>query len=231
MKKYQSAVLYEHYPLHNLPMSKQAIQSLEWRYATKKFDPTKKLSKEQLDTILESMRLTASSYGLQPWKFVVVKNPEVREKLKAAAWNQSQVTEASDFVVLCVRTDVDASYVDAYMKRISEIRSIPTENLAGFADMIKGTINGRTPEQVVEWSTRQVYIALGTALLSSAEAHIDACPMEGFDSSAFDTILDLPAKNLSSKVCLALGFRADSDDMAGLSKVRFDTSDVIVEIA
>lgn len=205
-------------------------KSLEWRYATKQFDSTKKLTQEQLHSILESMRLSASSYGLQPWKFVVVKNPEIREKLKASAWNQSQVTDASDFVVLCVRTDVDEAYVDAYMKKISEIRSVPVEQLSGFADMIKGTIRGRTPEQVLEWSTRQVYIALGTALLAAAETNIDACPMEGFDSSAFDTILDLPAKNLSSRVCIALGFRAESDAMAGISKVRFDSSDVVVEI-
>ncbi|MBU3668340.1 MAG: NAD(P)H-dependent oxidoreductase [Candidatus Taylorbacteria bacterium] len=206
-------------------------KALEWRYATKQFDSTKKLTEEQLNTILESMRLSASSYGLQPWKFVIVQNPEVREKLKAASWNQPQVTDASHFVVLCVRTDVNEAYVDAYMKKISETRSVPVEQLSGYADMIKGTLGRRTAEQILEWSTHQVYIALGTALLAAAETNIDACPMEGFESSTFDTILDLPAKNLSSRVCIALGFRAESDEMAKAPKVRFDSSDVVIEIA
>ena len=208
----------------------QSIESLQWRYATKEFDPTKELSKVQLDTILESMRLTASSYGLQPWKFVVVENTEIREKLKAAAWNQSQITDASALVVLCTRTDINPEYVDMYMKHVSEVRSIPVEQLSGFADMIKGTLSRRTPEQVVEWSTRQVYIALGTALLTAAEMKIDACPMEGFDSGSFDSILDLPSKNLTSRVCLTLGFRSDKDSMAHVSKVRFADSEVIETI-
>lgn len=204
------------------------INALNWRYATKSFDPSKKLSDEQLDTILESMRLSASSYGLQPWKFIVVSNPETRTALRAAAWDQTQVTDASVFIVLTVRTDVDAAYVDAYMKSIADARGMDVSALAGFADMIKGTISRRTAEQVIDWSSRQVYIALGTALTTAAQLEVDACPMEGFDESKFDEILGLKEKRLTSRVCLALGFRSAEDTSASYKKVRFAKNEVIV---
>jgi nitroreductase len=204
------------------------INALNWRYATKSFDPSKKLSDEQLDTILESMRLSASSYGLQPWKFIVVSNPETRTALRAAAWDQTQVTDASVFIVLTVRTDVDAAYVDAYMKSIADARGMDVSALAGFADMIKGTISRRTAEQVIDWSSRQVYIALGTALTTAAQLEVDACPMEGFDESKFDEILGLKEKGLTSRVCLALGFRSAEDTSASYKKVRFAKNEVIV---
>ncbi len=206
------------------------INALNWRYATKSFDSSKKLSDEQLDTILESMRLSASSYGLQPWKFVVVSNPETRTALRAAAWDQTQVTDASAFVVLTVRTDVDAAYVDAYMKSIADTRGMDVAALSGFADMIKGTISRRTAEQVVEWSSRQVYIALGTALTTAAQLEVDTCPMEGFDSAKFDEILGLKEMNLSSRVCLAIGFRSAEDTSASYKKVRFAKDEVVVTV-
>lgn len=206
------------------------INALNWRYATKSFDSSKKLSDEQLDTILESMRLSASSYGLQPWKFVVVSNPETRTALRAAAWDQTQVTDASALVVLAVRTDVDAAYVDAYMKSIADARGMDVAALSGFADMIKGTISRRTAEQVVDWSSRQVYIALGTALTTAAQLEVDTCPMEGFDEAKFDEILGLKEKNLSSRVCLAIGFRSAEDTSASYKKVRSAKDEVIVTV-
>lgn len=206
------------------------INALNWRYATKSFDSSKKLSDEQLDTILESMRLTASSYGLQPWKFVVVSNPETRTALRAAAWDQTQVTDASAFVVLSVRTDVDAAYVDAYMKSIADTRGMDVSALTGFADMIKGSISHKTAEQVVEWSSKQLYIALGTALTTAAQLEVDTCPMEGFDSAKFDEILGLKEKNLSSRVCLAIGFRSTEDTSASYKKVRLSKDEVIVTV-
>lgn len=206
------------------------INALNWRYATKSFDSSKKLSDEQLDTILESMRLSASSYGLQPWKFVVVSNPETRTALRAAAWDQTQVTDASAFIVLTVRTDVDVAYVDAYMKSIADTRGMDVTALSGFADMIKGTISRRTAEQVVEWSSRQVYIALGTALTTAAQLEVDACPMEGFDEAKFDEILGLKEMNLSSRVCLAIGFRSAEDTSASYKKVRSAKDEVVVTV-
>jgi nitroreductase len=204
------------------------INALNWRYATKSFDSSKKLSDDQLNTILESMRLSASSYGLQPWKFVVVSNPETRTALRAAAWDQTQVTDASAFVVLAVRTDVDAAYVDAYMKSIADTRGMDVAALSGFADMIKGTISRRTAEQVIDWSSRQVYIALGTALTTAAQLEVDTCPMEGFDEAKFDEILGLKEMNLSSRVCLAIGFRSAEDTSATYKKVRSAKDEVVV---
>ncbi|MDQ5911927.1 MAG: hypothetical protein QG568_140 [Patescibacteria group bacterium] len=206
------------------------INALNWRYATKSFDSLKKLSDEQLDTILESMRLSASSYGLQPWKFVVVSNPETRTALRTAAWDQTQVTDASAFIVLAVRTDVDVAYVDAYMKSIADTRGMDVTALSGFADTIKGTISRRTAEQVVEWSSRQVYIALGTALTTAAQLEVDACPMEGFDEAKFDEILGLKEMNLASRVCLALGFRSIEDASASYKKVRLVKDEVVVTV-
>lgn len=206
------------------------IKSLNWRYATKSFDSTKKISEEQLNTILESMRLSASSYGLQPWKFIVVQNPDKRTALRAAAWDQPQVTDASAFIVLAVRTDVDAAYVDKYMQSIADIRGIDVSSLSGFADMIKGTISRRTTENVIDWSSRQVYIALGTALTTAAQLEIDTCPMEGFDSAKFDEILGLKEMNLSSRVCLAVRFRSAEDTSASYKKARFSKEEVVITI-
>ena len=206
------------------------IDALKWRYATKKFDATKKLSQEQFDTVLESLHLSASSYGLQPWKFIVVTNPEIRAKIKAAAWNQTQITDASHLIVLAVQTTVDAAYVDRFVASVSKTRNVPVDALKGYADMMKGSIAGRTPESVVDWSSRQVYIALGTALTAAAVSGIDACPMEGFDPKQVDDILGLAKMGLQSRVLMPVGFRAADDDMAKAPKVRFSKEEVVIEV-
>ncbi|MEI8249494.1 MAG: NAD(P)H-dependent oxidoreductase, partial [Candidatus Taylorbacteria bacterium] len=198
--------------------------------ATKKFDATKKLSPEQLDIVLESLRLSASSYGLQPWKFIVVTNPEIRAKLRASAWNQTQVTDASHLIVLAVQKNVDAAYVDRFVSSVAETRHMPVDALKGYADMMKGAISSRTPESVKEWSSRQVYVALGTALTAAAVSGIDACPMEGFDTAAFDEILGLAKLGLESRVLMPVGFRASDDDMAKAAKVRLARKDVVIEV-
>lgn len=206
------------------------ITSLNWRYATKKFDSTKKLSDEQLEKITESLRLSASSYGLQPWKFVMVKNPETREKLKEVAWNQTQITDASHLFVLCIRKDIDASFVDHFIKSISETRGISEETLKGYSDMMKGTISKLSNDEINQWSARQLYISLGTALASAAFYEIDACPMEGFDNAKFDEILGLSGLGLESKVVLTVGFRSADDETANYKKVRFTKEEVFVEM-
>lgn len=206
------------------------LNSLNWRYATKKFDATKKLSAEQLDTVLEAMRLSASSYGLQPWKFVVVENPETRAALRTAAWDQSQFTDAGALVVLCSRTDVDAAFVDAYVKSVADTRGMDVAALAGYSDMMKGSIAQKGPSATAEWNIRQVYIALGTALAAAATIEVDACPMEGFDNAKFDEILGLKAQNLASAVCLAVGFRSPEDASAAYRKVRFAKEEVVITV-
>lgn len=211
-------------------MQKDIISALNWRYATKGFDPLKKVSEADFNTIVESMRLSASSFGLQPWKFVVVSNPALRTKMRAAAWDQAQVTDASHLIVLAVRKDINAALVDTYMKSIAVTRGMQVSDLKGFADMIKGSITAKGPEGAQAWAARQVYIPLGTALLSAATMGIDACPMEGFDPAQVDTILGLDKLGLQSLAFLTLGYRSATDTTAAYKKARFAKNDVVVEI-
>lgn len=210
---------------------KNIIEALQWRYATKEFDTSKKLSVEQLHTLTEALRLSASSYGLQPWGFVVVSNPEARAKLREAAWGQAQITDASELIVLCVKKNVDSALVETWMQSIAKTRGIDIAELKGYADMINGSIAGReNPDAAKEWASRQVYIALGTLLAAAAVEEIDTCPMEGFDNKKFDEILGLDALGLESRVLAAVGFRSTTDKMASLPKSRFPKEDVVVEI-
>ena len=206
------------------------IDALNWRYATKAFDATKKLSDEQLRTLAESLRLSASSYGLQPWKFFVITNPELRTQLRAAAYDQSQITDASHLIVIAAAKDMSAAHIDAFFASISETRGAPAEALQGYKDMVTGTVSRLSPEQIQAWNTRQAYIALGTLLTSAAIERVDACPMEGFDTAKFNEILGLDAQGLTAAVVCPVGFRADSDTMAAYKKVRFGAADVIVEL-
>lgn len=210
---------------------KNSIEALEWRYATKVYDPTKKLTDDQLNVLLESLRLAPSSYGLQAWKFIVVTNPEVRKQLRAVAWDQSQVTDASHLIVCAVPTTVDESLIDGYIDYVSQVRSVPKENLQGYESMMDGAIAHMTPEMRVEWVTRQVYLALGLMLGIAAIEGIDATPMEGFDQKKFDEILGLQEQGYTARVSVALGFRADSDTYAHEKKVRFPKDKVFTMVA
>ena len=210
-------------------MKKSAIiESLEWRYATKKFDSAKKVSDEDFNEILEAGRLAPSSFGLQPWKFVVITDPVLRETLKSAAYGQAQVTDASHLVVLTVRTDVDAKYVRTYVEKIAAVRKMSVDALKGFEDMMLGTITRMTVPQVVDWSSRQAYLALGFMLETAALKKIDACPMEGFDAVQCDEILDLKKQNLHALALMTLGYRGE-DASAGYAKVRFGADEVILK--
>ncbi len=206
------------------------VTALQWRYATKQFDTTKKLTAEQLDTLLEAMRLSASAFGLQPWKFIVVNNPAVRAKLRAAAWGQPQVTDASHFIVLAAKTDLSDESVDAYIHSIAQTRQQTPADLASLATVIKGFLARHTPEQRIEWAKKQAYIALGTLLSAAAVERIDAGGMEGFDPAQFDEILGLAPLHLTTAVAAPIGFRSNQDATAQLAKVRFPISEVVVEI-
>lgn len=209
---------------------KNIIESLNWRYATKQFDTNKKLDPEQLETITEAMRLSASSFGLQPWKFVIVTNPDIRAKLRTAAYGQPQITDASHLIVIAVRTDIDDAYVDMYVKSISDTRGVPVADLKAFGDMLKGSLKTRTPEAILAWSSCQVYIPLGMLLATAAYSEIDACPMEGFDKAQFDEILGLKEQHLESRVLAAVGFRLQGDKAAMQKKVRFPKDQVFIEV-
>jgi nitroreductase/dihydropteridine reductase len=170
------------------------IESLKWRYATKKFDHTKKLSAEQLDTLLSAVQLSPSSYGLQSYKVLVVEDPAIREQLREAAYGQAQLTEASQVIVFASETDIDAGLVKNYIDNIAETREIGREHLNGFEQVMLGTVNNLAEDQKITWSHKQAYIALGVLLTAAAEMGIDACPMEGFGAGKFEEILGLKAK-------------------------------------
>lgn len=206
------------------------LEKLHWRYATKQFDPAKKLTEEQVQLLLESLRLAPSSYGLQPWKFILVTDPTVREQLRAAADNQPQVTDASHFIVLAVPREVTPALVDQYMNSIVETRGVTLESLQLFRDRIVQTISKRTEEENHNWSIRQAYIALGMALGVAAVEQIDTCALEGFNPDMFDTILGLSEHGFTAVVALAAGFRAVDDAAADRKKVRFLPEEVIIEI-
>jgi len=217
-------------PVANSAVSRQ----LRWRYAVKKFDPSRKLEQKDWETIKEALVLSPSSFGLSPWKFVVVKDPAVRAQLRGAAWGQSQITDASHLVVLTVKKDLDAAYVDRFIARVAEVRGVNVESLKAYRDMMVGYIDGmrtRSGDSAVNaWSGRQVYIALGQALETAALLGVDACPMEGFDPAKFDEILGLPQTGYATLGVLTLGYRAADDGYAAATKVRFAEEDVVVEV-
>lgn len=208
-------------------MDTQIVSALNWRYATKVFNPEKKLSDKDLNTILEVIRLTPSSLGIHPWKALVVSNREVRTKLKAAAWNQAQVSDASHLIIFASRKNLDETYVDSYMKVVTNTRNQKKEDVQGYKKMIMNSFTGRTPEAIKEWNAKQAYIALGILLESAALMKIDACPMEGFDAAQFDVILGLDKSEYGTVVMAAVGYRSETDVYSKILKVRFPKKDII----
>ena len=210
---------------------KQLINRLEWRYATKQFDSSRKISSEDWSALEDALVLTPSSYGLQPWTFVVVDDPATRAQLVPASWGQQQVAEASHLVVFGVKTGFGEADVDAYLKQVAAVRGVPLNSLTQYREvMMSGIVRGLDEAARRAWASRQVYIALGNLLNSAALLGIDACPMEGIIPAEYDTILDLESKGLSAIVACALGYRASSDKYANLPKVRFAKQDVLVHV-
>lgn len=206
----------------------QILSQLYWRYATKKFDPTKKIPESAWKALEQSLVLAPSSFGLQPWKFFVVRNPEVRQQLVEHSWGQQQVVDASHLVVLAIKQDVDEADVNLYIQRMSEVRQIPIENLQQFGDMVKGFLKEPPyPLDKNKWAARQVYIALGFYMTCAAMLEIDTCPMEGFVPAEYDRVLGLTEQGYSTVVVCPAGYRAEDDKYATLAKVRYPTEEVI----
>lgn len=205
----------------------QIKEALEWRYATKKYDSTKKITREDWETLKSALQFAPSAYGVQPWKFLVIENPEVREKLKAASWNQTQVTDASHFVVFLHKAEVDVPFIDQYLQRMSEVRQAPLESLAGFKNMLVENLAKAPEEKIHAWAQRQAYIAMGFLLQTAALLKIDATPMEGLDPSAYDKILGLEGSGWKTVATVALGYRHPEDTYQNLKKVRFAEDTVI----
>lgn len=206
------------------------LASLRWRYATKKFDPTHKIPAATWDALEESLVLTPSSFGLQPWKFLVIQDPGVRANLAAESWHQPQVTQASHYVVLTARTNLNAADIDAWMKRMAEVQGSGPEVLAPLKGMIEGFAQAMSHEARHAWNVRQVYIALGQLMTTAAVMGIDACPMEGISAAGYDQLLGLEGSGYATVVGCALGYRAADDKYASIPKARFDRSKVISHI-
>ncbi len=205
------------------------LEALSWRYAVKQFDPTKKIPAREWGALERAMTLAPSSYGLQPWRFVVVTDPKIRTTLKAASWNQTQITDASHLVVFTRRSTMVRADVDKLIARISEVRGAPAEALEGYRGMMLGSIEKPGADHSA-WNAKQIYIALGFFLSAAALLGIDACPMEGFDAGQYDQILELTGSGYSATVVATAGYRAASDGYAGLKKVRFADSDIIKRV-
>jgi nitroreductase len=205
----------------------QLLAALSWRYATKQFDATRKIPADVWDALEQSLVLTPSSFGLQPWQFLTVQDEEIRSRLQAESWNQSQVTEASHFVVLTARTDLDSSDIDMWVTRMAEVQNKSEQDLAPMKGMIAGFAKTMSCEARHAWNTRQVYIALGQLMTSAALLGIDTCPMEGISAAAYDRILNLENSGYATSVACALGYRSSGDKYATIPKARFSREQVI----
>lgn len=204
------------------------LDALTWRYATKKFDPTKAISAQTWSALEDALVLTPSSYGLQPWKFVVVTSPELKEKLRPFSWNQAQVTDCSHYVVFTIKKNLTTADVDRFVERTAEVRSVPVESIAGYRNMmVSDVVNGARSFNVNEWATRQAYIALGNFMTSAALVGVDTCPMEGIEPVNYDKTLDLAEAGYATVVACAAGYRAEDDKYSELAKVRFAKSEMI----
>lgn len=204
------------------------LQQLTWRYATKKFDATRKIAAADWAVIEEALVLTPSSYGLQPWKFIVVTDPALKAKLRPASWNQSQVEDCSHLVVLTAKEDITEADVDRFVARIAEVRGVSVESLAGYKGYMMGDlVKGPRHAVIQEWAARQTYIALGNLMTSAALLGVDACPFEGIEPAKYDEILGLKGTAYTTISACPLGYRAADDKYASAPKVRFQAKDVI----
>ena len=207
------------------------LEALNWRYATKKFDPVRKISAETWQTLEETLVLAPSSIGLQPWRFYVITDPAMKARLMPAAWNQAQVVECSHFVVFTVRKNLGADHVERHIERMVEVRGVVKESLTKFGQMALQNLDAARAEGRLDtWQTYQIYIALGSFMTAAALLGVDTCPMEGFEPLKFDEILGLKATNYMSIVGCAAGYRLPDDKYASTKKVRFKAEDVIVRV-
>lgn len=204
------------------------IEKLNWRYATKAFNPEKKVSPENIEKIIESFRLSPSSFGLQPWKLVHITNQETKNSLVEHSWGQQQISNCSDLFVLCRKNNFNNENITEFINDIAKTRWVPTKELKGYQEMMEGFLSRMNEEQIKQWTDKQVYIALWMMMSACAQLEVDACPVEGFVADKYDEVLGLKEKGISSVVVLPVGYRSNEDKYAELEKVRF-TRDEILE--
>ncbi|CAK6693976.1 NAD(P)H-dependent oxidoreductase [Synechococcus sp. CCY9201] len=211
----------------SLPPS-ELLQALNWRYATKVFDRSRRIDAQTWAALEQTLVLSPSSYGLQPWKFLVITDPGLRLQLRPHSWDQSQVTDCSHLVVFLRQQTIGAAELDRLIQRTSEVRGVPVEQLAFYREMMqKDLVDGPRSEQIERWASNQVYIALGTFMTASALLGVDTCPIEGFSPTDYDRILDLETSGYRSCVVCAAGYRQPDDKYARLAKVRYRGSSLI----
>jgi nitroreductase len=215
----------------NNGVTQQLLNALQWRYATKVFDATRKITADVWQTLERALVLTPTSYGLQPYRFLVINDPVKRAELLPHSWNQKQVVDASHFVVFTARNKITGADVTKLIQRTSDIRKIPAESLNFYRDLMLGDIvNGPRGKTAHEWATRQTYIALGNLMTCAAVLGVDACPMEGLNPAEYDRVLGLNYSGYATVMACALGYRAANDKYASLPKVRYETNELVQKI-
>jgi nitroreductase len=206
------------------------ITNANWRYATKKFDTTKKVSAEDLETLKEAIRLSASSYGLQPYKVLIVDNPEIRAQLQPVAWGQAQIVDASQLFVFANITNFGEAEIDAYFQNLIETRRIPMEAVQGYADFMKSKVTTLSEDARNTWTSKQTYIAMSNLLNVAAELHIDVTPMEGFESEKVNEILGLDKLGLNASLIATVGYRHEEDATQHYVKVRKSNEELFINL-
>ncbi len=206
------------------------IESLEWRYAVKKFDADKILSEEQIAIIKNAFNLTATSYGLQPVKLIVIKDRSIKEELVPHSWEQRQVADASHLLIFAIEKGIDSEYITSYFNRVKKVRKTPDVVLDPFKESLIDSFKQKNREEINTWATKQAYLAMGNLLTVCAIEKIDACPMEGFIPEEYDRILRLDDKGLSAVLVMPIGYRADDDMFSDFKKVRKELNDSIITI-
>lgn len=205
-----------------------AIAALRHRYATKQFDPARALDPATWNALCDALVLAPSSFGLQPWRFLVVENTEIRAQLREVSWNQPQLTDAAKLIVLTTRTDLTDADIDAWLECLGAAQGKTTGELAAYRGMIAGFTAAMTPDARRAWNTRQCYLALGQLMTTAAMLGVDTCPLEGIDATAYDRILGLQGGGYATVVACAIGHRAADDRYATVPKARFPRDQVIV---
>ncbi|TDE02121.1 NAD(P)H-dependent oxidoreductase [Flavobacterium hiemivividum] len=206
------------------------LEHQNWRYATKKFDASKIINTEDLNTLKEAIRLSSSSYGLQPYKVIIVENPELRAKIQPAAWGQSQIVEASHLIIFANETKIEEQSIDNFVENISTTRNIPLDSLSGYSDFMKSKIVTLDNDSKNIWSSKQTYLAMGNLLNAAAELKIDVTPMEGFVPELVNEILGLEKLGLNASLIATLGYRHDEDATQYYKKVRKSNEDLFITL-
>ena len=207
------------------------VKALQWRYATKKFDPTKILPEEKVEILKKSFGLTATSYGLQPLKMIVVQDKEIQKELEKASFKQKQLSTASHVLVLCIEKEIGKAFIENYFKYVRDIRNTPDTILHPFRESLIGDFEKKPVDEIHIWATHQAYLVMGALLTVCATEGIDSCPMEGFESQKYDEILELDKHNLHSVLALPVGYRAEDDFFADLKKVRRPLNETVIEFS